>query len=100
MPREKTRSDKGRPHKYKNTYETRGSAGKENQVIRAFWKKHKMDDIIQLEGKELDKAIDSWFEGYEARQIKRDRNWWYPTIVIPINKARNKRTSVDKGWHL
>lgn len=80
---------------YKSNMETRGIIGEEFKAVKSFWKKHKMDDIIQLEGEELDKLLNSWIEEYEARQIKQQgRSWWYPED--PLNGLKKIRKTKSK----
>ena len=95
MPRSDNGTKRG---KYKNTLDTTGKTTKENYVLKAFWKAHKVSDIIQLTPDELDAAIDAWLIGYETRQRERHGNgWWYPSIPeTTLNDVRNKRTGIDK----
>jgi hypothetical protein len=96
------RSDEGgRREKYARTTDNTGKMGKENQLVRAFWDKHKVKDMMVLDAKEAEAVISKWMEDYEARQIARNRSWWYPSIATKtLNQVRNTRTNVDKGWHL
>ena len=85
--------------KYKTTpSDNTGKTRKENKVERTFWKYHTVEDMMLLTSTELDQLIDNWMAAYEARQIKNDKSWWYPTVTIyTLNDARNKRmTGVDK----
>jgi len=95
MPRSDSGTKRG---KYKNSLDTTGKVGKENYVLKAFWKANKVSDIMDLTPDELDAAIDAWLIGYEARQRERHGNgWWYPTIPeTTLNDVRNKRTGIDK----
>ena len=94
MPRSDSGTKRGT---YKNTLDKTGKTSKENYVLRAFWKAHKVSDIIQLTPDELDAAIDAWLLSYETRQRKDDLGWWYPTVPeSTLNDVRNKRTGVDK----
>lgn len=104
MPRSKqlgkVRADTGKKREnYKSHMETRGKSGKEYNIHTAFWRLHKMDDIMQMTPEELEITIDNYFEGYEQRQKARDKNWNWPTIATKtINEVRNKRISVDKNF--
>ena len=94
MPRSDSGTKRG---KYKNSLDKTGKTTKENYVLRAFWKAHKVSDIIQLTPDELDAAIDAWLLAYETRQRKDDLGWWYPTVPkTTLNDVRNKRTGIDK----
>jgi hypothetical protein len=101
MPK-KPRSDLGTKRtNYNVNLDKSGKTGKENIALKSFWSSHKMEDIIQMSTKELDKAIDIWIEKYQARQIKANRSWWYPTLDgLTLHEVRNKRTNIDKGWRL
>ena len=95
------RSDKGvKRAKYNKTLDTTGKTGKENIALNAFWKTNTVSEFMTLSKEEADKKIDEWMAKFEAKNIKRNKSWWYPTITIPIVKARNKRTDIDKGWSL
>lgn len=95
------RTDKGQKRtSYNASLDTTGKAGKENIALNAFWKANKVSEFMTLTREEADKKIDEWMADFEARNIKRNKSWWYPSITIPIAKAVNKRTNVDKGWHL
>lgn len=100
--REKPRSDIGAKRgKYKSTLDNTGKTGKENKIMTAFWRNNKLEDMMLLTGKELDDHIDKWLEDYKKRQIKRNQFWWFPEPAqATLNDVRNKRTDVDKGWHL
>ena len=100
--RKMPRSDKDiKRERYARKTDNTGKVGKENQVIRAFWDKNRVSDIMLLTSKELDKLISAWMDEYEARQREKKPHWWYPTIPgKTLNEVRNTRTDVDKGWHL
>ena len=70
--------------------ETRGRVGKEIKVITSFWKANTMDDMITKTPEEMDQAIDSWMSQYEAKQIARDRLWWYPESTTGYRKSIDK----------
>ena len=53
-----------------------------------------MADVEFLSEEELDIFIDKWLEVYQARRIKEDRNWWYPSLNTPIALSRNKRYNI------
>jgi len=92
-PRTKTRVDTGRKREnYTLKQDKRGKTVKENAALKGFWSDNKMEDIILLSSKELDKLIDKWLIEYQARQIKRDQFWWFPTIYYdPTPKAKKKK---------
>jgi hypothetical protein len=96
------RSDSGKKREnYKTNDDNTGKTGKENKVIRAFWKKNRVKDVMLLSSTELDKIIDEWLGEYQQMQLKKDKSWWYPSIGgKTLNEVRNKRTNIDKGWHL
>jgi hypothetical protein len=90
------RNDKGStrtPYKVKEI-EKRGKPEYELKLHKTFWKDNKMADVEFLSEKELDEFIDKWMEVYEARRIKEDKNWWYPTLNLPIALSRNKRYNI------
>lgn len=96
------RADKGvKRAKYNGSYDDTGKLGKENILLKAFWKLNKVSDFMTLSQKEADKKIDEWMEGYQERNLKKDKGWWYPSVGgLNLNEIRNKRTDIDKGWHL
>lgn len=98
----KVRSDVGAKRgKYKTKYEKRGKLGKENNPIKSFWSHHTMDEIMVMSSKELDKAVEAWIQKYQDTQIKKNMFWWYPSVDgKTLSEVRNKRTDIDKGWHL
>lgn len=74
-----------------------GKTRKENRAEATFWKYHNVADIMLLTSTELDQVIDTWMAEYEARQLKLNKAWWYPSLTIyTMNDVRNKRTSLDK----
>jgi len=77
---------------YKRNQDLTGRHHKENGAIRSFWSNHKMVDIIQLSAKELDIKIEEWLVKYQEEAIKRDKSWWYPTMVYdPKPKKKGPR---------
>lgn len=86
--------NKNRPAKYKSTYDETGKVNLENKMIKAFWREHKMKDIIQLTPEELDQAIDKTIEAYKDRRIKDDPNWWFP--VQDKKSYTEARKKLDK----
>lgn len=84
--------------KYNIVKNTVGKVGKENIVQRNFWKEHSVVDLSTKSPEELDAIIDEFFKRYQERNLKRDRNWWYPNIgKATIADIRNKRTNIDKA---
>jgi len=75
------RGKRDKPYKKQNPLEERGKQKSEYNVQKSFWRRHKMDDIIQLSGSELDAAIDKFFDYYEKSQIKNNKRWWYPEVI-------------------
>jgi len=92
-PRTKIRIDTGKKREsYTLKQDKRGKTVKENAALKGFWSDHKMKDIMLLTSTELDKLINEWLIEYEARQIKRDNFWWYPTMLYdPTPKTRKKK---------
>ena len=85
------RGKREKPYQKLNPLEQRGlpeGKNKEYNVQRAFWRRNKMDHVMQLAGQDLDTAIDKFFEDYEKTQIKGNKRWWYPE-VIRIKDIRN-----------
>lgn len=90
--------DKNKRGKYKSTKDISGKVSKEPPLISAFWKVHKVSDMMLLTIEEVDQAIDQWMEEYVARRIKIDKNWNFPSIPTKtLNDVRNKRTDLDKA---
>lgn len=97
----RVRPDKMAKHKrehrpYVRTYDETGKVGQENMVIRAFWRDHKMSDIIKLTAKELDKAIESSLEAFRVKQSKNNPQWWYPEISKKTFSQIRYKKKVDK----
>lgn len=93
----KKRSDTGTKRgNYKSNLDKTGKAGKENVILNNFWKLNKVSEFMTMTQEEADKKIDEWMERFEARNIARNSTWWYPSPIIPLDKARNKRTGIDK----
>ena len=92
-PRTKPRVDTGRKREnYTLKQDKTGKTVKENAALKGFWTDHKMEDIKLLTSTELDKVIDEWLVEYQARQIKRDMSWWYPTMHYdPTPKKKGKK---------
>lgn len=100
--RRKVRTDTGTKRRgpYKtNPMDTTGKTGKELKPMISFWKKHKVEDIMQLDPDELEDVLEAFLIDYEARQLKRDSKWWYPNLgLYTLNDVRNKRDKkVDKA---
>ena len=100
--RKRPRSDIGKPHKkYNSTKDNTGKVGKEPPLLNAFWKAHRVANIMLLTSTELDELIDQWLKNYVERRLKTNKNWDYPDIPRKtLNEIRNTRTNIDKGWHL
>jgi hypothetical protein len=82
----KPRKDSGTKRgSYNVKVDTTGKTVKENAALKSFWSNHKMEDIIQLSTKELDKVISKWIENFQDSQLKRNKSWWYPTIHYDPN---------------
>jgi hypothetical protein len=92
-PRTKPRADTGTKRTtYKTKIDNSGKTVKENAALKSFWTNHKMEDIIKLSTKELDKKIDEWIIQFEAVQKKRDKFWWFPTIYYdPTPKKKGPK---------
>ena len=91
MPKQRTDAGTKRV-KYNNHSEKRGITGKEVIVIKAFWKKHTMDQIIALSPEELEATLDKFYELYEQRQLSRNRFWDWPVLETKtMNEIRNKK---------
>lgn len=61
--------------------EPRGKVHKENRVFRAFWIRHKMDDIITKSGADLDQTIDAFLQKWQDDHLEENPGWWYPSIA-------------------
>jgi hypothetical protein len=99
-PRTKPRIDTGRKREnYTLKQDKRGKTVKENAALKGFWTDNKMEDVMLLSSTELDKLIDQWLIDYQARQLKRDQFWWYPTMYYdPITKPKKKR-EINKSFN-
>jgi len=99
-PRTKTRTDVGRKREnYTLKQDKRGKTVKENAALKGFWSDNKMEDVMLLTSTELDKLIDQWLIDYQARQLKRDQFWWYPTMYYdPIAKPKKKK-EINKSFN-
>jgi len=99
-PRTKPRTDTGRKREnYTLKQDKRGKTVKENAALKGFWTDNKMEDVMLLSSRELDKLIDQWLIDYQARQLKRDQFWWYPTMYYdPIAKPKGKK-KVNKSFN-
>jgi hypothetical protein len=94
------RTDKGTKRtKYNITYDKTGKTQREGRFLVSFWKEHTVEGMMGKTEEELDQTIDLFLERFEARQLKRDKNWWYPDIQTTLNEIRNKKTKyVDKPF--
>jgi hypothetical protein len=92
-PRTKIRIDTGTKRQHYTLKEDKtGKTVKENAALKGFWSDNKLEHVMSLSSIELDKLIDKWLIEYEARQIKRDKSWWYPTMSYdPSPKVKGKR---------
>ena len=99
-PRTKPRTDTGKKREnYTLKQDKRGKTVKENAALKGFWSDNKMEDVMLLSSTELDKLIDEWLIDYQARQLKRDQFWWYPTMYYdPIAKPKGKK-KVNKSFN-
>jgi hypothetical protein len=99
-PRTKTRIDTGKKREnYTLKQDKRGKTVKENAALKGFWSDNKMEDIMLLTSTELDKLIDEWLVEYQARQLKRDMSWWYPTMHYdPVPKSKKKK-EINKAFN-
>ncbi len=61
--------------------ESRGQAGKENALIKSFWKDYTMDQILVMTPEELDIAIDKSIEDFIQRQYKHNKRWDFPKFA-------------------
>lgn len=85
-----------RPRKYNSSYDESGKTGKENAVQRTFWRENKLEDIIKLTPKELDKVIDNMLESYKDKQRKKDPNWWFPVLDKKTFSEARYNKKLDK----
>jgi hypothetical protein len=99
VPR-KTRTDTGTKRTtYVLKQDLSGKTFKENAALKSFWTDYKMADIIQLSSKELDKVIDEWLAQFEARQMKRVKGWWYPTILYDPTPKKKKEKKINTSFN-
>lgn len=76
-----------------------GKTVKENAALKGFWTDNKMEDIKLLSSTELDKVIDEWLAQYQARQIKRDMFWWYPTMYYDPTPKKKRTKKVNTSFN-
>ena len=96
----KTRVDTGTKRGSYNIKEDKtGKTVKENAALKGFWSDHKMEDIKLLSSTELDKIIEEWLVEYQARQIKRDRSWWYPTMYYDPTPKVKKEKKINTSFN-
>lgn len=100
VPEYKTRSDSGTKRtNYVLKEDRSGKTFKENAALKSFWSAHKMEDIILLSGKELDKVIEEWILDFQQRQLKRDPFWWYPTISYDPKPKERKKKKINVSFN-
>lgn len=96
----KTRIDAGTKRgSYNNSHDKTGKTVKENLALNSFWKTHTVADMMLLSSTELDRFIDEWLVEYQARQIKRDSSWWYPTIYYDPYPEPKKKRKVNTSFN-
>lgn len=99
-PRTKPRTDVGRKREnYTLKQDKTGKTVKENAALKGFWSDNKMEDIKLLSSTELDKLIDEWLIDYQARQLKRDPFWWYPTMNYDPSPKSKKVKKVNTSFN-
>jgi hypothetical protein len=99
-PRTKPRVDSGRKREnYTLKQDKRGKTVKENAALKGFWTDNKMEDVMLLSSRELDKLIDQWLIDYQARQLKRDMFWWYPTMYYDPTAKPKKKREINKSFN-
>jgi hypothetical protein len=76
-----------------------GRTIKENPALKGFWSTHKVEDIMSLSPKELDKIIDEWLVNYEASQLKRNSSWWYPFMHYDPKPKVKKEKKINKSFN-
>lgn len=96
----KTRSDTGTKRgNYKTKHDSTGKTFKENAALKSFWSNHKVEDIIQLSTRDLDKLIYQWLEDFQQTQINRDRWWWYPEIHYDPTPKKKGPKKINSDWN-
>lgn len=99
-PRTKPRTDTGRKREnYVLKEDKTGKTFKENAALKGFWSDHKMEDIKLLSSTELDKVIDEWLVNYQAKQLKRNSSWWYPTMNYDPTPKTKKEKKVNTSFN-
>ena len=99
-PRTKPRIDVGRKRQnYTLKQDKTGKTVKENAALKGFWSENKMEDIKLLSSTELDKLIDQWLIDYQARQLKRDMFWWYPTMYYDPTPKPKKKKEINTSFN-
>jgi hypothetical protein len=83
--------------KYKTRYDGTGKTGKEAKIHGSFWRKYKVEDVMQLDGQEFEELLDHFFIWFEETQRKRIKNWWYPEDpAVTLYNGRYTKLTFDK----
>lgn len=86
----KEKRSKRAPYNRKKVDET-GKTGPEYVVQKSFWTEHKVSDMMNITGEELDQTIDKFMDAFIARQLKGNKFWNFPDAYkmgIDLRKFR------------
>ena len=87
----------GKRGPYNVSYDKTGWTERENRLQVGFWKQYTVEHIQSLTPEQFEVVLEMFFDNYEKRHLKKDKNWWYPTINNKtLNEIRsNKHTPID-----
>ena len=90
---------KGKYGYYRKDMDHTGKVGQEARPVMSFWTKNKVQDIMLLTPKELDKKINLFLEEWAKNQMKVNKNWWYPSLgnVNDLRHSKEWRARKRKG---
>lgn len=74
-----SRSKREKPYNYKKV-EDRGLVGRENAVVKSFWKEYTMDQVLAMTPEQLDIEIDLSIDRFVERQFKWNKHWNFPNF--------------------
>jgi len=82
-------------------YDATGATDKENTVLRYFWIRNKVKDVMLLTSNQLDELIDTSLDSMAEARKKKNKFWNWPDVdKSSLHDVRNKKLKFDKGtWN-